>query len=78
MMQIITQRSQVQSRFGCLANGTLSTQQKKSTCFKSGNDRAVKGDRGLPLSYAVPKIQWPLTSTAATTTKVWNTLTFDL
>ena len=36
---------------------TLSTQQQMGTFFESGKDKAEKGERWAPPSYAVPKMQ---------------------
>ena len=60
MVQKVAVSREFEARLRHAATGklSLSTQQKMGTFFELGKDKAAKGEDGLRLSSAVPKIQW--------------------
>ena len=60
MVQKVAVSREFEARLRHAATGklSLSTQQKMGTFFELVKDKAAKGEVGLRLSSAVPKIQW--------------------
>ena len=77
-MQKVAVKREFEARLRHAATGklSLSTQQYMGTFFELRKDKAAKGEDGLRLSSAVPKISGTLTPTAPMAIRLWETFTF--